>query len=132
MIDYQRVLDEVQRCLEPPLGARGMMIENEQAAGAVIIPLGAVDPIAFPSEDWEPGCTSLKGSEIRIVAIQARHPRSGAFRRLLASIAAAGLKPVIVTPVGDVMPKLVRRWKWRRTIAGTGFDSSEEWRPPNE
>lgn len=129
-IDYQRVTDAMRRIVDHPLGARGVMLEDERANGAVVIPLGATNPIAIPATDWEPGVVTRKGDEIRLVAIWARHPRSGALGRLLASIATAGLRPVIVSPVGDVMPKLVRRWKWQRTIAGSGFDASEEWRPP--
>jgi hypothetical protein len=122
-------LRAITLALNHPLGARGMMIDVERERGATPIPLGAVDPIAFPREDWHPGVLTRRGDEVRIVAIWARHPGTGAFGRLLASIGAAGLRPVVVAPIGDVMPALMTRWKWKRTIVGAGFDGSEEWRP---
>ncbi len=119
----------LKRAYEHPLGPRGILIEEERARGSTIIPLGATSPVSFSSEDWLPGVLTRRGDEVRIVAIWARHPRSGAFRRLLASIDKAGLRPVVVAPIGDVMPQLMRRWKWRHSVAGHGVDAVHEWRP---
>ncbi|MDE2104135.1 MAG: hypothetical protein KGL39_43255 [Patescibacteria group bacterium] len=130
MTDIVRVFAAAQRVAAHPLGARGVMIDDERARGAVLIPLGATDPIALPREDWDVGVVTRLGDEIRIVAILAKRPGTGAFSRLLASIRAAGLRPVVVAPLGDVMPALMKRWGWTRTIAGAGFDACKEWRPP--
>jgi hypothetical protein len=113
-----------------PLGMAGVMLAEEVAAGRKPIQPGATEPFVFSADDWEfPQVVSLDGREVRITAVLARRPGTGAFRRLLAAIQAAGLKPVVVEPVGVTMPAILARWGWRRTVVGHGFRRVEEWRP---
>lgn len=86
----------------------------------------------LPSSDWhEHDCISLDGDEVRLVAIAARKPGTGAFRKLIWAIEAAGLKPVVICPVGRIMPAIMKRWGWVETRAGHNFETWEDqWRPP--
>jgi len=84
-----------------------------------------------PAVDWVyPAVISHDGREAFIVAIRAKHPGSGAFRRLVDNITAAGLTPVVVCPLGATMPAILKRWRWCCTIQGPDGDKVEEWRPP--
>lgn len=111
-----------------PLGMAGVIMMGEQAKGATVLRVGCAEPVAIPAEDWtELSVFSLLGEEVRIVAVISQRP--GALRRLVDAILAAGLSPVVVEPVGQIMPAIMRRWKWRRRIVGHGFERCEEWRP---
>jgi hypothetical protein len=64
--------------------------------------------------------------ELHIVAISSA--RKGAFRRLVDGARKAGLTPVVVSPFGQ-MTAIMRKWGWRKTVIGEGWDEREEWRP---
>jgi len=102
--------------------------DAEIARGYQHVPVGSV--AWLPLNDWhERDCVSLDGNEVRLIAIAARRPRRGSLRRLLAAIDAAGLKPVIVAPMG-VMPAILARWGWEKTEIGSTFaDYEDQWRP---
>lgn len=105
-----------------PLGIAGIMLDNEYAAGAVSYP---TDPA-----DWvQPAVVVRRGDDVRIVAVLARHPGSGALGRLITRIKSEGLRPVIVEPVGTVMPAILKRYGWKRRVIGRGFERTEEWSP---
>ena len=73
-------------------------LRAEQRRGhAAIAPEGAPWLVA---EDWHVHALTRAGQEVRIVALWAKAPRQGAFRRLVAGIRAAGLTPVVVEPFG--------------------------------
>jgi hypothetical protein len=113
-----------------PLGMAGLMIESEINAGHQPVQPGCVSPFAFPLTDWPfPQVISLDGSEVRLVAIRASNPGSGALSRLIEAIQDAGLRPVIVAPVGSAMPAILRHWGWRWRVVGRGWEQVEEWRP---
>jgi hypothetical protein len=113
-----------------PLGMAGVMMENELAAGFRLVQPGHA-PFDFAEADWAFGqqVVSLDHDEVRLVIITARHPGHGSFRRLIDAIADAGLKPVVVEPIGATMPAIMARWGWSRSVKGTGFKRVEEWRP---
>lgn len=121
---------QLERTLGGPLGALGVMYEEEAKLGARPLPIELRSAL-MPSAEWERGVITRKGDEIRLVAILAKQPGSGAFRRLIAAVEAADLRPVIVCPVGEVMPAIMKRWKWTRTLHRDGdlLDVREEWRP---
>lgn len=128
MVDAIADMLIARRC--HPLGMAGVMIDQEIAAGRQPIQPGATEPFDFPAADWTfPQVVSLDGREVRLVAILANAPGNGAFRRLIANIRAAGLAPVVIAPVGVVMPAIMERWGWRQTIIGSGWEVFDEWRP---
>jgi len=88
----------------------------------------------LPSSDWhDTDVVSLDGDEVRLVAIAAKRPGTGAFRKLIWAIEAAGLSPVVICPIGRIMPAILKKWGWVETKVGTTFeDREEQWRPPRQ
>lgn len=84
----------------------------------------------LPAEDWDRDCViSLDGLTVRLVAIHALKPGTGAFTRLLSAVEAAGLRPVVLEPTVQFEQALRRRgWKSRRY--GIGVNAETRWRPP--
>lgn len=125
-----RIADVIATGRAHPLGVAGIMIDAETAAGRTVVPVGSVTPFAVPVEDWvAPTVIAVDGGEVRIIAILAKCQGNGAFRRLVESIQAAGLSPVVVEPVGLVMPAILKHWGWTGRTIGRGFERFEEWRP---
>lgn len=112
----------------PALTTMGeIMLADEALAGRnPIMPDNA--PRWFDPNDWAKWpVLSIGGGELYIVAIESA--RKGALHRLLDAARKAHLTPVIVSPMGQIMPGLVRRWGWTCTVVGEGLDRREEWRP---
>ncbi len=135
-LDRSAMVDQIADMLisraRHPLGMAGVMLDAEVAAGRQPIQPGAREPFHFPAADWSfPQIVSLDGGEVRLIAINADRPGSGALTRLLANICAAGLRPVIVAPVGLAMPAILARWGWVETVIGEGWGRVDEWRQPN-
>lgn len=63
--------------------------------------------------------------DIRIVIVLAYRDRPGSLRRLVDGILGANLRPVVVSPVLDIMPRIMAKWQWQMQIGPVG----EEWRP---
>jgi hypothetical protein len=125
-----RLLDVLTSGARHPLGVAGIMIESEIAAGRTPIQPGYEGRFSFSATDWHfPAVVSFDGEEVRLIAILANTPGRGALRRLVAAITQAGLRPVIVEPVGPTMPAILARWGWGRKIKGVGEERLEEWRP---
>lgn len=114
--------------LTSPQPIHELMRDNERKAG--FTPLIPGDAPWLPAGDWhDTVVVSTDHRQVRLVAILAKRPGNGAFRRLVAGIVAAGLKPVVVEPT-DEMRKTLRRWGWRGRWHGHGFETSEErWTP---
>lgn len=82
--------------------------------------------------DWHDGFViSFNKPTVRIVAIMARAPGTGAFSRLIDGIVLAGLTPVVVAPM-MLMPSILKRWGWKEQIRGSGLDREDSWRPTKE
>ena len=80
------------------------------------------------SDDWHHSVVvSVDRDEVRLVAILAR--QTGSFRRLLASLASHGLRPVVVCPIGPIMPAILAHYGWEKREIGSGWDAEEQWRP---
>jgi hypothetical protein len=107
-----------------------MMREAEVHKGYRLVPVGSVRWLSL--EDWGANnVVSTDGHEVRLVAIGAKRPHTGAFKRLVAAIEAAGYRPVIVCPLFE-MERIMRSWGWKRREVGVEFDEREEqWRPPS-
>src|SRR6185369_14000824 len=103
----------------------------EKERGFEIVETGSVPWL--PAADWPNDIViTQKGKEIRIVAIYAKRPGNGAFRRLITAIIQAGMVPVIVTPVHE-MRDTMKRWGWKQKLTGTNFhDREETWHPSED
>ena len=102
------------------LGAGEAMRQDERKKGYRIILPG--DEPWLPRIDWPDNiCISQSGNKVRIIAIYAREPGKGAFRRMIDGIKAAGLTPVVVCPFSH-MEEILTRWGWTN-------HGNEEWTP---
>jgi hypothetical protein len=128
-----KLADHIAGKRSHPLGVAGFMIEDQIALGRAVVQPGSIWPFDFPKADWVfPTVVSHDGREVFIVAILAQEPGNGAFRRLIGNIRGAGLTPVVVCPVGAIMPAILKRWGWVERIVGNGWEAVDEWRPPSE
>jgi len=100
----------------------------EVKMGHEIVPVGSVPWL--PEAEWDTGSLVFRdGDEIRLVAILANQKWTGAFRRLVAGIEAAGLRPVIISPLAD-MERIMDKWGWSCRRIGDDFATAmTEWRP---
>lgn len=105
-----------------------ILADAETARGFTIVRVGSVPWL--PAADWHANdCVSLAGKDVRIVAVAARRPRTGALGRLVAGITAAGLQPVVICPFPDTKA-ILTKWGWRGRHVGDSFETREEqWRP---
>lgn len=100
-----------------------LLVTAERKAGCHVLRTGQVPWLK--ADDWvgEPVVT-MRGMEVRIVAVWARHEGRGTFRRLVHNIQAAGLVPVVVAPFAQ-MESIMGKWGWQHSRIG----SDDEWRP---
>lgn len=83
----------------------------------------------FLIDDWsERTIISQDGKRIRLVALEARRPGSGAFTRLIGLIFAAGLTPVLVEP-NDMLTSWCHRHNFRHKRVGQGKHRANIWYP---
>jgi hypothetical protein len=121
-MDLNEVMERLVR-----IGPVAAMKEDERAAG--FMPVCPGDVPWFSKYDWpDDVVVSVKGREVRIVAIKAKERGKGALRRLIGEIAYHGLTPIIVEPLFD-MPDILKKWGWTSRIVGTGMNREEQWRP---
>jgi hypothetical protein len=94
------------------------MIEHERSMGFAILRVGEVD--FLPIEDWLPATiVSTDGARVRLVALVARNPGHGAFRRLVKAIIERSFEPVVVEPFERLASHLERNgWRPRRLERG--------------
>jgi hypothetical protein len=86
-------------------------------------------PYAPPNPDeWRAVVLSQDGRRVRIVLVDAFHPGTGAFTRLIAGIRAAGLTPVIVEPT-LALRDWCERHGYRERIVGRGDARHRIWYP---
>jgi hypothetical protein len=130
-MDAAGIAAELDRIINHPRGVIGRMSDLEREKGFEPIPHGASEPVPFSEYEWDDGVISLneRDREIRLVAIRAKALYHGAFKRMLKRITDAGYCPVIVEPIGEVMPSLVRKWEWDCTLVEHNNEVTEEWRP---
>lgn len=123
-------LADLYRMLSGNTPAWMVLRDAEIERGYWPVPVGSVPWLR--AKDWhDHDCVSMNGDEVRIVAIAARHPRRGAFKRLLKSIEAAGLRPVVIAPL-DEMQAILTKWGWRHIEVGHDYRTFEnQWRPPS-
>lgn len=111
MTEARSVLNEIRR---HPGGVVGLMRDDQIALGRTIVPVGSVRPFSVPTWDWIDTLISMDAEHAYIVLVNAKRRRKGAFSRLVASIKASGLVPVVCSPTGRMMPRILERWGWQR------------------
>lgn len=128
----QAIIDTVMQMFDHPRGPGGVLEDAEREKGGKLVPIGAYEPFEVSEFDWmQPHLISVRDGEAFIVAIKARHRGEGAFSHLIRGIRRAGLTPVVVAPIGDIMPAIMKKWGWVQTVIGGDFETRrDEWRPP--
>jgi hypothetical protein len=103
-----------------------LMRADERALGHRVVTPGEV--AWLPAEDWDPTVVVSidRDRYVRLVAILARNPGNGAFRRLIAAISATGMRPSVVLPTRELQSTL-RRWGWKCKLTGPAGDRNETW-----
>jgi hypothetical protein len=109
------------------VAARMPLVEDmrrlEREAGHEVVLPG--EAAWLPAADWSEACVvslDRARAEVRIVVVISLRP--GSFRRLVEAVRLAGFTPVVVGPMGPVMPAILKRWGWRGDYRGY------EYRPP--
>lgn len=121
------IIDALEDILESGKDAEQILCEKEAESGFMVIRPGEVDWL--PLSDWDSmTIVSMQPPVVRLVAIWARIPDNGAFRRLCEALKAKGLVPHVVAPVPEMQERL-RRWRWRRHARGNWLDHEEWWTP---
>jgi hypothetical protein len=121
------ILSAIAECVAD--GASATMRRHEVARGHELVLPGTTPWL--PAADWDPGIVvSITGRRrVRIVAIYARQPGTGAFSRMVDGILLAGLHPLIVEPTG-IMDLILDRWGWHQRTVGKSFrDRETQWFP---
>lgn len=127
MIADQALLDRAADLLASREPIYEQMRAAERERGFRVVIPGEVAWLS--ADDWhESNVVSVDGAEVRLVAILAKRP--GSFKRLLATLASHGLRPVVVCPVGPIMPAILRHYCWEKREIGSGWEAEEQWRPP--
>lgn len=113
------------------LGGAQMMLSNilirEKERGFKVVRPGDVE--WFPQTLWKPSSIlSIDGNRVRIVLIEAKHQKGGAFRRLLDDIADMEMVPVVVEP-HDRLAAFLSSLGWRHRLHGAGDDRENIWYP---
>jgi len=122
----QELLDRAAVLLADRRPIYEQMREQERERGFRVVIPG--EERWLSADDWhESNVVSVDGSEVRLVAILAK--RRGSFRRLLAALASHGLRPVVVCPIGPIMPAIMAHLGWVKRDIGSGWDAEEQWRP---
>ena len=127
MATTQQVMDAMFAVMNGGRPIHEIMRDNEAADGCRVVLPG--DEPWLSASDWHPTVTvSRHGNTVRLVAILAKSPGNGAFRRTIAGIIDAGLVPCVVAPTMEMRATL-KRWKWKCRHVGYGMDCEEQWRP---
>ena len=123
----QQTIDALFAQLDRGIPMQDIMRANERAAGYRVVVPG--DEPWLSAADWHSTITvSVDRHIVRLVAILANNPGSGAFRRTVRSIIAAGLTPCVIEPTHEMRTTL-KRWNWKCKRKGCGLNSEEQWMP---
>jgi len=127
-MNLESALEEIFAVYDRGRSVHDLMRGNEAKAGRTVVKPGERPWLS--ADDWHYSVVvSIAGDRVRLIAIQALRPGTGALTRTIAGITAAGLIPVIVEPTRE-MRETCRRWGWKMRRVGDSFDTFEEqWRP---
>ncbi len=116
---------EILNAMSMGVAIHDLMRSNERKAGYRVVVPGDVPWLS--REDWDNTVVvSIDKNRVRLVAILARNPGSGAFRRTIDGIRSAKLIPVVVEPTLEMQATL-KRWGWRGRRVGNGTDVQTVW-----
>ena len=108
-------------------GTPALLRSEEAAGGRMVIRPGEVPWL--PLEEWSGDTVvSIEDDRVRLVLLVAVRPGHGAFSRLIARLARARLKPVVVEPSSAFAATLERR-RWRSRSIGHGAKTQTIWYP---
>lgn len=103
------------------------LIRNERQQGYKIVRPGEASWL--PLSDWDlSSIVSTNGFRVRLVALCARNPGTGAFTRLIEATKREGMVPVVVEPFND-LAQVLKRWKWKSRLIGRGKYVHRVWYP---
>lgn len=129
MIANQEFLDRAAAILADRRAVYEQMRDAERERGFRVVIPG--EERWLSADDWVgSNVVSVDGDEVRLVAILAKRP--GSFRRLLATLATHGLKPVVICPIGPMMPAILKHYGWVKREIGSGWNAEEQWRPAQD
>ena len=123
------LIDAIEEVLSSGKSMEQILIDHETGRGNMVIRPGEVDWLPLP--DWDPmTIVSYSGTVVRLIAIRARKPGNGAFRRLCEALASKGYTPHVVAPLREMQEKL-KKWDWKRRIKGDSqtVEREEYWSP---
>lgn len=129
MATTQQFMDALFAALNDGRPMQYIMRENERAEGYRVVLPGEESWLS--ADDWDPTVTvsvDEKRKTVRLVAILAKQPGTGALRRTIRAILAAGLTPCIVEPTRE-MRATMQRWNWYPRRQGRDLNTEEQWRP---
>lgn len=129
MATTQQIMNAIKATLRNGRPMQEVMRDMERAAGYRVVVPG--NEAWLSADDWDATVTVSvddRHKTVRLVAILAKHPGSGAFRRTVKAIMAAGFTPCVIEPTHE-MRATMRRWNWYPRRVGHGFESEEQWRP---
>lgn len=125
----QQIMDAIEALMRDGRPMQDIMRENERKEGYRVVVPG--DEVWLSADDWDATVTVSvddKRRTVRLVAILAKSPGRGAFRRTVRAIMDAGMTPCVIEPTQE-MRYTMQRWKWAARRVGHGFHSEEQWRP---
>jgi hypothetical protein len=123
--DFDEAMERILR-----IGPVESMKQDEIALGFQPVYPGGVEWLS--PNDWHANVVvSVRHPDVRIVAITAIQKGKGAFSRLIDGIVSAGMTPIVVEPMFD-MVEIVGRWRWHFDVIGEGFHSETQCRPSKE
>lgn len=125
----QQIMDAIEAVMRDGRPMQEIMRDAERKSGFRVVVPGEV--LWLSADDWDATVTVSvddKHKTVRLVAILAKSPGKGAFRRTVRAIMDAGLTPCVVEPTHE-MRATMQRWRWAPRRVGRGFDSEEQWRP---
>lgn len=103
------------------------IIELEKMRGFTVVRPGECD--FFPLADWKPSSIcSFDGTRVRIVLVEARAQKTGAFTRLVENIRDLNLTPIVVEPHSR-LAAVLHRWGWKCRRHGHNDTTETIWYP---
>lgn len=121
------LVEVVKRILAGGYDPVTAIVEDETERGFKVIRPGEAS--WFPASDWRAASVAaIDGETVRLVLIHSHESGKGAMTRMLAAIAAAGLKPTVLEPTPQLADTL-RRWGWKPRDVRLLLDRETVWSP---
>jgi hypothetical protein len=103
------------------------VVEDELAKHFKVLRPGDVEWLS--PREWKPSTiVALDGNRVRLVMLEAKAQKTGAFRRLIDCIIEMEMVPVVVEP-HDRLALTLASWGWRHRRHGIGDRAETVWYP---